>query len=557
MKLVILLVAMTATLALCETAARADEFPQALTKASSKMSLTTPGSQPFHLKIHAAEKISKNPEYAAEIEVWWSAVDKWRRVVKSPAFSQTAVRNELHYYETNSADYLPWWLHELIQESIDPVPVQELENEDVDFSGNGCAKWQSEYSKDGQKAAISNTLCFNSDGTVKDLFVRNVGVSFGDYQQFGDKSIARSITAWPRGGAEVEGKVKELKGLNSSDTVFDTPSDSGFDARLRFVSVPETAVEVDKDRTAPLKWPVIHNFPASGIMAVNLKIDRDGNVQEVGSVITNNVVLQDSAREQIRNWKFKPYRQDGNAVQVNTYLAVPYEAKVELLGTNAKSLPVESFFSRIEKSRKLSDPRTERAAPFHLTASVKTRGGLTAIYEEIWITRTRWRRQVQVGLLNVVRTQSGENLFQKSFGPEPIPKFIDFVFESVADRFPRTDGWFIEGDWGQSAVSFDRLDTVRIARGAVDKKNQPTSGHAYWFDSTGLLRGAYVQPQTMLYRGFALWNEKQIPRKLELIENGGEILSITIEQIEDTKDKPDSMFALVGVRPLTVAREGE
>jgi TonB family protein len=234
-------------------------------------------------------------------------------------------------------------------------------------------------SKDGQKAAISNTLCFNSDGTVKDLFVRNVGVSFGDYQQFRDKSIARSITVWPRGGTEVEGKVKELEALNNSDTVFDTPSDSGFVARLRFVSVPENFLEVDKSRTTPLHWPVIHNFPASGVMAVNVKIDRDGNVQEVSSVITSNVALQDSAREQIRNWKFKPYRQDGNAVQVNAYLAIPYEAKVELLGTNAKSLPAESFFSRIEKSRKLSDPRTEGAAPFHLTARVRAREGLTAV----------------------------------------------------------------------------------------------------------------------------------------------------------------------------------
>jgi len=548
--LLLLIVTVTSS----KISARADEFPESLAKASNKMSLTTPGSQPFHLKIHAAEKISKNPQYSAEIEVWWNAVDKWRREVKSPAFSQTAIQNGEHYYESNSAAYLPWWLHELIQESVDPVPVQELENEDVDFSGNGCAKWQSEYPKEGQKAAISNTLCFNLDGTVKDLFARNVGVSFGDYQQFRDKSIARSITVWPRGGTEVEGKVEQLEALNTSDTLFAVATDSGFDARLRFVSVPENVLQVDKERTAPLKWPVIHNFPSSGIMAVNLKIDREGNVQEVSSVITSNVALQDSALEQFRNWKFKPYLQDGNAVQVNTYLAIPYEAKVELLGTNAKSLPAESFFSRIEKSRKLSDPRTEGAAPFHLTASVKAREGLTAVYDETWISPTRWRRQVQLGIVNVVRTQSGDNLYEKSFGAEPTPKLIDFVFDNMTDHFPRTDGSFIEGDWGQSAVSFDGLDTVRIARGAVDKKNQPISGAAYWFDSAGLLRGAYLQPQTMIYRDFALWNGKQIPQKLELFENGGKILSITIEQIEETKDKPDSMFALVEVSPLPVAR---
>jgi TonB family protein len=302
---------------------------------------------------------------------------------------------------------------------------------------------------------------------------------------------------------------------------------------------------------------VIHNFPARGIMAVNLRIDRDGNVQEVGSIVTTNVALQDSALEQIRSWKFKPYLQDGNAVQVNTYLAIPYEAKVELLGTNKEVLPAESFFSRIEKSQKLSDPRTEGAAPFHLKASFEAREGLTGLYEETWLSPTRWRRQVQLGTVNVVRSLSGDNLYEKSVGADSTPKLINFVFDNITSHFPRTDGSFIEGDWGQSAVSFDGLDTVRISRGAVDEENQPISGGAYWFDSAGLLRGAYVQPQITIYRDFALWDGKQIPRTMELAQNGKRILSITIQQIEAAGQTQDSLFALAGIRPTAVPRHGE
>jgi hypothetical protein len=109
----------------------------------------------------------------------------------------------------------------------------------------------------------------------------------------------------------------------------------------------------------------------------------------------------------------------------------------------------------------------------------------------------------------------------------------------MTGRFPNPDGSFIEGDWGQSAVLFQGMETVRIARGAVDEKNQPISGGAYWFDADGLLRGAYVQPQTTVYRDFALWNEKQIPRKIEVVLNGKKILTITIEQIETAKDAPE------------------
>jgi Gram-negative bacterial TonB protein C-terminal len=271
-------------------------------------------------------------------------------------------------------------------------------------------------------------------------------------------------------------------------------------------------------------------------MAVNLKIDRDGNVQEVGTIVTTNVALQDSALEQVRKWKFKPFVKDGNAVQVNTYLAIPYEAKVELLGSNSKSLPVESFFSRIENSRKLSDPRTEGFVPFHLKANLETNKGLTGVYEETWISPTKWRREVQLGALDVVRSQSGDKTYPNFIGADHTPKLIDVVFDHMTGRFPKTDGSFIEGDWGQSAVLFEGMDTVRIARGAVDEKNQPISDGAYWFDSAGLLRGAYVQPQTTVYRDFGLWDEKQIPRKMEVVLNGKKILTITIEQIETARD---------------------
>jgi hypothetical protein len=93
-----------------ESTVRADEFPEALAKASSKASLATPGAQPVHLKLEATEKLFKNPLYTAEVEVWWSATGKWRREVKSPAFSQTAVQDGDHYCESNSGDHLPWWL---------------------------------------------------------------------------------------------------------------------------------------------------------------------------------------------------------------------------------------------------------------------------------------------------------------------------------------------------------------------------------------------------------------------------------------------------------------
>src|SRR5271163_1538578 len=159
---------LAATLAMAGLRASASpaEFANQLADASRLSSLTAPGSQPFHLKLEATDTRQHDPQYNAEIEVWWAAPDKWRREVKSPAFSQTAIQNGPHYSESNSSDYLPWWLYELIQESIDPVPVSELKNEPAEPSGRGCKQWQSVYSKETEKIEIYNSVCFNPDGTV-------------------------------------------------------------------------------------------------------------------------------------------------------------------------------------------------------------------------------------------------------------------------------------------------------------------------------------------------------------------------------------------------------
>jgi hypothetical protein len=70
-------------------------FAKQLADASILSSLTAPGSQPFLLKLEATDTRQRDPQYNAQIEIWWAAPDKWHRQVKSPAFSQTAIQNGL------------------------------------------------------------------------------------------------------------------------------------------------------------------------------------------------------------------------------------------------------------------------------------------------------------------------------------------------------------------------------------------------------------------------------------------------------------------------------
>jgi hypothetical protein len=535
-----------ALLLLATAAHAADDsevFRQVLARASRISTLALPGAAPFHLKLSAQETYHHLPEYSAKIEVWWTSPEKWRREVPAAAFTQTAVRDGQRYFESNSADYLPFWLHELLQESVDPIPQDELLQEQVELTKQGCAEWQAPYEKEKETVSVHHSVCFNADGTLRQLFTPTMSVLLGNYGEFAGKKIAHSITAWPRGGAEIRATVDSLEPLLSEDSLFVLSGSTPYPARLRFVSVPEASLQLDTQVSAPLTWPVVHNFPASGVMAVNVKLDREGAVREVGTILSSNFVLTGVAREQILKWKFKPYLVEGVPVQVNTTLAIHFDAKMELLGASGHALPVEPFLQRMKKSRELSDPRTTDSSPFHLHATFQDGAGQPGSYDEIWVSQEKWRREIQFGPTTLQQARNGEQLFHKLSGAGDAPPEMNYVLELlVAGHFPDRHYDVYEADWGQSAVTFAGTDTVRVARGQVDSNNQPISGQAYWFNPSGLLLGDYEQTATTTYSEFLPWNSKQVARRVEVTANGIRGWLIVIDKLE-------SLFVLDGVQP--------
>ncbi len=529
-------ICLSACILCCSVTLAADEsevFRRVLTNASRISTLTLPGAEPFHLKLSAKERKQDQPEYRTEIEVWWSSPERWRREVRSAGFTQTAVRRGELYFESNSADYLPFWLHELIQESVDPIPLVELLRDQVDLTKRGCAEWQQPYSKEKETAYVHQSICFNHDGTVNELFTPTVDVLLGNYRDFAGRKVAGSITVWHPSNAEIVGSITILEPLRPDDSLFALPGNTPFPARLRFVSAPEAALELDTPHSAPLSWPVVHNFPASGVMAINLKLDRQGTVREIGSIVSTNFVLTETARDQIQKWKFKPYLIDGAPVQVNTTLAIHFDARMELLGEGGKALPVEPFLQRIKKSRELSDPRTTDGVPFHLHTTIQGNTGQIGSYDEIWNSEQQWKREIHFGSITLLLTRSGEQTSQELKGASRIPTEISELLDLlVTGHFPDRRYTIYEADWGQSAVTFAGVDTVRVARGKVDASNQPISGQAYWFDSSGFLRGDYEEPFTTTYAEFAPWKNKSVPRRLEVIAGHTRKWLLMIDRLE-------------------------
>jgi hypothetical protein len=531
-----------------------DSVKTLFSKTVERSSLTTPGSPPFHLKLRVSDDKKERPEFAAEIEIWWAAPDKWRREIKSTVFSQTAIQNGPHYAESNSDDYFPWWLHNVITETLDPLPLAELQSVNLGpLPADRCLKWDDTFTQGSDQIGITNLICFNSDGTLKTVISRTAAAGFDNYRNFGPKKVARAMESWAHTpdykNVDLRTTVTYIEPLQETPELFAVSTDTPPNARLRFVNVPESALRDFKLNTPPPQWPVIHNLPNSGIMTVNLKIDRAGKVREVDSPISHNVVLSDPAREQLKNWKFKPFLVDGAPVQVNVDVAFRFDAKMEPYGANGAAFPVQTFYQRIAKSRELSDPRVGTDKHFQLDAVFQYGQEAPGTYRETWFSPTQWRREATLGSLSITESRDGDHLYRKFSGSRFASKKLDDVLDQMTGLFPRTDFSFIEGDWGISAVQWGGGSMLRVARGRVDASNTPTSGQAYWFDSTGLLRGAYVDPETSTYSDFSKWNGKYIPRTVQVTENGAEILRIIIKQIAAPSE--DVGFVLDDVKPTS------
>jgi len=529
------------------------DFHASVRRAAELSTLTQPGAQPFHLKLTTQDTTMRDPVYSAEMEFWWVAPDQWRRTVRSTAFAQIAIQNGGRYYESNSAtDYLPYWLDELLRSAVDPIPVDALSNVAADEDKPGCGNWEVVHGSNAEKFVSYASMCFNPDGTAREIFAEPIGLQFDAYQQFGDKRIARQLKVWPGDRSEVTATVTVLEPLkkdehSESDAadsgLFAVPNDIGLASRVRFVSVDESVLApADSPARSALTWPSSYTFPLDGVIAIRIRLDRAGNIRELPSAISKNQRINGGAVAQIKDWKFKPYLVDGAPVEVVTTLHVPFHMKYEPLGANGREFPPISFGEHIRQYRALSDLRVEGSKPFHLRASFVLSGEQAGKYDETWRSASDWTRQVELGSIVLRETRVGGNTTTSFNGGAGVRPKMQAIIVASQDLLPE-QRTFQEADWGNSAVPESNVYPssggnsgesvlIRAARGAVDANNHPTSGQAYWFDSDGLLRASFAGGASVVNSKFAPWDLKQVPRRIELFISTTPVATITVDSID-------------------------
>lgn len=288
--------------------------------------LTTPGSTPFHLKATITEGRNEEAAYA-QIELFWIAPDKFRRIIHSHNFNQTLIVNGTSVFEEDSPDYFPLQLHTLITAMTDPKPVLDA----VRFGDRVLTKANGAVNESGITCfGPTGKLCTKEKyGLRETVAASGHAVNFTKYEMFKGKQVARVITNAPRLGEDLRTlRIVQLEELKSPDpSIFQGDDQTKPQQQIRFTDQSETDLRSAVIGNQEIIWPQTLDGDEKGPASFYISIDSAGNVREVQPLYTVNERTNDSAINQLMKWKYKPFTKDGLPAQAEGVLTFALDTR--------------------------------------------------------------------------------------------------------------------------------------------------------------------------------------------------------------------------------------
>jgi hypothetical protein len=286
--------------------------------------LIAPGNSPFQLKATFTE--GNDPDPVGHVEILWVAPDKWRRTLDADQFSQTLVVNGDKVFEQDSDDYLPVGLNALLTAMVDPKPILDAHRSEDRLA----TKANGQSLESGLICFGPNkTLCVLSHNGLSEIVdVPGHSITFSRYWNFNGIRVARLLTDTVGVGEFLRVEITDLGELNDPDeNLFAVPEPTPKERQILSVILPDTeflalAVEAPK-----IIWPQVLDGNTTGTASFYVSIDRIGKVREVRPIRTDNERSNDSARNQIMRWKFRPAVMDGVPVQAESVLTFPLNTR--------------------------------------------------------------------------------------------------------------------------------------------------------------------------------------------------------------------------------------
>ena len=311
---------------------------QAADQAVQQSKLTLAGGVPFHLKAHIASAGTPKPEYSADVEEYWVSPEKWRRTVQSSGFSQTLIVNGDKISEKLTGDCYPFWLHDLVTALFDPLPMVDqlklmqgqLEIPEDSAKSNSCVNMQFKVGTASAQNSVPAAFCFGGKGgLLQAVNTPGYKAQFDSYLPFKKKMVARTIKAEFAPGLVLTAKVIELAEFPKPDEkLFTIDAITPSSEQMKTIQVTENTTRALSLDTPPIVWPPVREGKTEGVMSVYVSVDRSGHVREVWPLVSNNLELNDAAREQLLHWQYKPYN-NGGPSQMEAVLTFAFSTRIE------------------------------------------------------------------------------------------------------------------------------------------------------------------------------------------------------------------------------------
>jgi len=311
---------------------------QAADHAVQQSKLTLAGGTPFHLKAHITNAGTSKPEYSADVEEYWVSPEKWRRTVQSANFSQTLIANGDKVSEKLTGDYYPFWLHDLVTALFDPLPMADqlklmqgqLEIPEDSAKSNSCVNMQVKVGIAPVQNNVGMAFCFGGrGGLLQAVITPGYKAQFDSYLPFKKKMVARTIKAQFAPDLVLTAKITALAELPSPDEkLFTIDAATPATEQMKTIQVTEGSARALALNTPAIVWPTVREGKTEGVMSVYVSVDRSGHVREVWPLVSNNLELNQAAREQLLRWQYKPYN-NGGPSQMEAALTFSFATRIE------------------------------------------------------------------------------------------------------------------------------------------------------------------------------------------------------------------------------------
>jgi TonB family protein len=293
------------------------------------------GIKPWHLKVSYTltdEKGATKEQGTAE--EFWAGPRKIRTTYVAGGETMTTYTTEDGSFRTGSLAQPNGLVSEALEELIRPLPAPaylqhaefEIHHQTVGKAKLSCVseKPLSDIQRVGPAPGV---YCFESDKPILRIAVSGFGsrqTVRNEIARFQGKYVPREVRITAQDKTAL---TLHLESLESLAAIVDADFTPPPDAKLlpRMISVSSVVAQSSLIRNSPPRYPsAAKERGITGTIVIKVRIGTDGHIHDP-EVLSGPSELRQAAFDAIKDWVYRPYLLNGEAVDVDTQINIVFK----------------------------------------------------------------------------------------------------------------------------------------------------------------------------------------------------------------------------------------